>query len=175
MKKKNTSAFLSNQKTQMMSDSYELSVDSLNSKFQSTSKKPQGNIYSVGRMFSKFISPESHSPSDPRTLTQNFVNSRKSTRTSNISNPSKRSSKTSLASKKASKKSKQYLKVVENKENERPSNRIKTGEIIIVPEKSKRKALAQLPEETAQMISVNSSTSEKSVSEGFTTKHIPDS
>lgn len=125
----------------MMSDSYELSVDSLNSKFQSTSKKPQANIYSVGRMFSKFISPESHSPNDPQTMTQNFVSSRKSTRTSNISNPSKRSSKTSLASKK-SKKSKQYLKVVENKENERPSNKIKTGEIIIVPEKSKRRALA---------------------------------
>ena len=75
-KKKNTSAFLSNQKTQLMSDSYELSIDSLNSKFQSTSKKATGNIYSVGRLFSKFISPESHSPSDSRMVAHRKPKSR---------------------------------------------------------------------------------------------------
>lgn len=77
--------------------------------------------------------------------------------------------------------------LIENKENirpvlSRPNPTHKKGDIIIVQQRKQpqnlnvlRKLSPNVPEESNQMFSMTSSASEKSISEGFLHKNIPDS
>lgn len=150
-RKKASAGVLGGQRTQMMADSYELSVES-----QLTSRKAE-QFVAVNRMFSyqatgkHLISPTSGQPTTSK----------------------KRKQASGLKRRPKKKSGKSYTKHAENKEN-LPDNH-QRGEIIIVPNGKHDRNVNVLRKLSPNAPLEDPSMSEKSISEGFHQHGIPDS